>query len=97
MTGEIRAAIFGVDADLVLIPLPVDERSRLALEYAAANSLPYCGLMFFVRGECSAKCEPTAEAVSTMMSAAPAFARYVHTRTKSAAAMYRHEAWKELR
>jgi hypothetical protein len=73
---EICAAVYGKDEDLVLIPLPVDERSRLALEYATANSLPYCGIMGF-DGECHAKCEPGMEATLTMLSAAVPFARWV--------------------
>ena|ERR1700733_5643235 len=98
MTGEICAAVLGKGEDFVLILLPADERSTLALEYAAEQKLPHCGVMGFVGGKCYAKCEPGWEAVSTMMSAAPAFARYVHERLKSAGLMElsRLHNWSEL-
>ena len=98
MNCEIHAAVYGSGDDLVLIPLPADERSRLAREYATANGLPYCGAMAFVEGKCSARCEPGADAVSTMMSAAPHFAQYVHARLGKAEllALSRIHNWSEL-
>jgi hypothetical protein len=74
MTGEIYAAVFGKGEEFVLIPFPTDVR---AVAIAVANGLGFAGVMGFIRGECHAKCEPNEAAVSTMMSAAPAFALYV--------------------
>jgi hypothetical protein len=91
MTSEIHAAIYGRGADFVVVILPLGRPSALlALEYAESHALPYCGSMSFVRGECRARCEPTAEAVSVLLDAVPAFARYVSTKIKGA------DAWSAL-
>ena len=87
MTNELYAAVFGKGADLVLIPYPPDVRS---LAVCMANGLKFCGVMAFIGSECHAKCEPSAEAVSTMMSAVTPFAHYV------AAKVARVAAWSEL-
>lgn len=82
MTGEIVAAVFGRDEDIVLVPLPADEASTQAALAADARGLKFCGVMGYIRGESHAKCEPDTDAVLVMMSAVPAFARYVASRVK---------------
>lgn len=96
---EISAAVYGREGDFVLIVLPFGALSLLALEYVAANALPFCGTLGFVHGECQAKSEKNAEAVSVLMDAVIPFARYVCSKIKgtdTARALYRPEAWKEL-
>jgi hypothetical protein len=90
MTSTLSAAVYGEGEDIVLIPLPAGEESRLALEYAAEHAMPFCGVMTFTDGKPSARCEPNAAAVSTMMSAAPHFAQYV------AGKIRRVDRWNEL-
>jgi hypothetical protein len=96
MTGkhDLCAAIYGHGADLVLIPLPVDERSRLAMEYLAEHDLPFCGQMSYVNGESSARCEKSAEAVETMMHAVMPFANYLAARLRETE--HRLQTWREL-
>src|SRR5580704_6469539 len=92
VTGEVHAAVYGRPggADFVVVILPFGKSSVLALEYAEANALPFCGTLHFVRGECQAKCEPSAEAVSVLMDAAPHFAQYVASKVRHA------DRWSEL-
>lgn len=98
MTHTIQCAVYGRDEDFVLVSLPVTDVSRLGLEYATANSLPYCGLMSFRDGDCQTRCEPGWDAASTMMSAAPHFAQHVHAKLgkEKLLALCRTQQWSEL-
>lgn len=90
MSREIKAAVYGEGEDIVLIPLPAGEESRLALEYAAEHAMPFCGVMTLADGKPSARCEPNEAAVLTMMSAVPHFALY------AAGKIRRADRWSEL-
>jgi hypothetical protein len=79
---EIYAGVFGNPNDTddcFLIPHPLDMR---AIEYAADHGMKFCGTMGWIHGEAHARCIPNEKAVLTMMSAVPAFARYVASRIK---------------
>jgi hypothetical protein len=98
VTHVIQCAVYGREDDFVLVSLPVTEVSRLGLEHAVINSLPYCGVLWFIDGDFQARCNPRWDATSTMMSAAPHFARYVHAKVgnEKMLTFCRTQKWSEL-
>jgi hypothetical protein len=86
MPAEIIAGVYGKPGDtdyVFLIPHPVDKQ---ALAYAIDHGLEFCGTMGFIDGQSYCRCQPSMDAVLTMMSAVPAFARYVGQRFRDEAA-----------
>lgn len=79
--SEYSVAVVGRAGEFYLFPTrePIDEAAKAA---ALRRCFGYCGVMGVKNGQASAQCEPTPDAVYTMMHAALAFAQQVADRLR---------------
>jgi hypothetical protein len=78
MESEVSAAVLGRAGEFILVDLSGE--TDAAMEAARARGFSYCGCLAVVNGQATARPEPDADAMLTMLYAGLAFAHLVADR-----------------